>query len=69
MKIHYDDLQLDFKSYDQLCYQDDKEYYITLFLDGNNVGNVYVYIDKENESREYICINYEILYLDTLKQI
>ena len=67
MKKYSDDLSLDFKDYDQLSYEDCGDAtYIELFLDGNSVGLVEVYTDVENEEREYICINYEMIYLDTM---
>ena len=68
MKKYSDDFQLDFKSYDQLSYEDNGSM-IGVFLDDKPMGLCEVYTDWENESREYICINYEIIYLDTLKQI
>jgi len=67
MKKYSDDLQLEFKDYDQLSYEDNgDETYIELFLDGDSIGLVEVYTDVENEKREYICINYEMIYLDTI---
>jgi hypothetical protein len=70
MKRYSDEFSLDFKSYDQLSYEDDgQSAYVKVYLDDEPVAFCKVYNDRENESREYICINYEILYLDTLKQI
>ena len=68
MKKYSDDLQLEFKDYDQLSYEDNGGM-IGVFLDDKQVGLCEVYTDWENESREYIYINNEIIYLDTLKQI
>ena len=70
MERHYDDLSLDFKDYNQLSYEDDgKSPFVKIYLD--NVPNAFckVFTDNENEEREYVCINYEIVYLDTLNQI
>jgi hypothetical protein len=69
MKIFDDDLQLEFKDYDQLSYYDSQSDYIDLYNKDEFVGYVNVYTDVENEKREYICINHEIVYLDTLEQI
>jgi hypothetical protein len=60
---------LDFKSYDQLSFYDSKTDYIDLYHKDEFVGYVIVYNDKENGNREYICINHEIVYLDTLEEI
>ena len=69
MKIFDDELQLEFKDYNQLYYYDSKTDYIDLYNKGEFVGYVIVYTDVENEKREYIIINYEIVYLDTLEKI
>lgn len=69
MKIFDDDLQLEFKDYDQLSYYDSQSDYIDLYNKDEFVGYVNVYTDVENEKREYICINHEIVYLDTLEKI
>ena len=64
-----DNLILNFTETKQLQYMDDEIDYIKLYLSGNFVGELYVYIDWENEKREYIVINYTIEYLDTLEEI
>jgi hypothetical protein len=69
MKIFDDDLQLEFKDYEQLSYYDSKTDYIDLYHKDQFVGYVIVYTDVENEKREYIIINHEIVYLDTLEKI
>ena len=69
MEIYSDDLELEFKDYDQLSYYDSGSDYIDLYNKDEFVGYVMVYTDAENEKREYICINNEIIYLDTLEQI
>lgn len=67
-KMFKDDFALDFANYDQLSYTDTGSKYISLLLDGKFVGKILVYTDRENESREYICVNYEVIYLDTIKR-
>jgi hypothetical protein len=68
MKKYSDELTLDFKSYDQLSYEDNDSL-VGIFLDDKPMGLCEVFTDRENEKREYVCINYEMIYLDTLKQI
>ena len=57
---------VEFERYDQLSYQDKKEV-IELFVDNFYIGDMEVWGDSEMDGREYICVNYEILYLDELK--
>jgi hypothetical protein len=64
-----DELTLEFSNYEQLTYEDNEQQTIKLFLDDEFVGNVKVYIDEENSKREYICVNFEIIYLDSLFQL
>jgi len=40
---------------------------VELFVEDFYVGDVKVYLDSEMDSREYICLNYTIVYLDELK--
>lgn len=67
-KYNNEELTLEFKKYSQLSYEDLGEEYIQLFLDNKSVGLVEVSTDVESENREYIIINYEILYLTEIKK-
>lgn len=67
-KYNDEELTLDFKKYSQLSYKDSGEEYVQLFFDNKNVGLVEVSTDVENENREYIIINCEIIYLDTIEK-
>lgn len=58
-----------FDSYDQLSYQDFGGDNIVLTVDSVLIGECEVWTDVENENREYITINYEMIYLDTIKKI
>ena len=58
-----------FNSYDQLSYQDFGGEGIVLMVDDVLIGECEVWTDEENENREYILINYEMIYLDTIKKI
>jgi hypothetical protein len=69
MDYEYDELHLEFSSYSQISFLDDEHEYVKVFLDGNSVGYALVYTDMENDNREYIVVNNEILYLDTLEAI
>lgn len=66
--VHEDEFQLEFKNYEELSYLDKDDYYIELFYNEDFVGNLKVYLDAEEDDREYIIINYEIIYLDTIKK-
>lgn len=58
---------LQFKNYSQLSFKDLGEDSIQLFLDNESVGMADVWTDVGNQNREYIIINNEIIYLDTIK--
>jgi hypothetical protein len=58
-----------FTKYEQLSYKDNEETYVELYVDDKLIGEIEVWKDSEEENREYICINYTIVYLDTLKKI
>ena len=62
-----EELELKFENYSQLSYEDLGEEYVQLFLDDESIGLVEVSTDIENQKREYIIVNYEIIYLDTIK--
>ena len=68
-KIISEETEVDFKDYSQLSYKDTDEPSIELFVDGVSQGWAKVWLDSEMDNREYICLNYEIIYLDTLKKI
>lgn len=57
--------KVNFKSYDQLSYAN-KGDLIELYINSNYEGDVKVWKDSQMNDREYITINYEIIYLDTL---
>lgn len=60
-----------FRSYDQLSYEDDGNPKVKLYVDNVYIGRIKVWVDRmdnEFDEREYICVNYEMIYLDTLKK-
>ena len=62
-------IDLKFSNYNELSFKDNKDYYIEVLLKEELISLVEVYTDLENENREYIIINYEMIYLDTIKNI
>jgi len=61
-----EETEVQFTKYEQLSYYDNDEPEVTLFIDGVPVGQIKVWQDSEMENREYICLNYEVVYLDRL---
>jgi len=59
---------VDFTKYEQLSYKDNEGDNVELFKDGELLGGIKVWLDSEMDDREYICINYTIVYLDTLAE-
>ena len=57
-----------FNEYSDLSYRDDGYENIDLYVQYVCVGDIEVFTDRENGNREYICVNYEVLYLDTIKK-
>ena len=62
-----EELELKFENYSQLSFEDLDEEYVQLFIDNESIGLVEVSTDVENQRREYIIVNHEIIYLDTIK--
>ena len=57
--------RVEFKSFNQLSYEN-KGNMVELYVDNNYVGDIEVFRDSEMENREYICVNYQIVYLNTI---
>ena len=66
MKIENEEFSLDYKNLEDLSYYDPNTEYIELYHLNDFAGYLKVWVDMENNEREYICINYEIVYLDTI---
>jgi hypothetical protein len=66
MKRIKEETEVRFKDYKQLSYLDEGEPEVTLYVDDRPVGIIKVWLDSEMDNREYICLNYEVVYLDTL---
>jgi hypothetical protein len=63
-----EETEVRFTRYEQLSYYDNDEPEVTLFIDEVSVGVVKVWQDSEMNGREYICLNYEVVYLDSLNR-
>lgn len=59
----------DLKNHNNLSYNDYGDDYVTVLHNGMLVDDVEVFTDRENSNREYVVINNEIIYLDTIKKI
>ena len=66
MKLITEETEVKFEKYTDLSYLDDGEPEITLFNKDMIVGYIKVWKDTEQDGREYICLNYEVVYLDTI---
>lgn len=66
LKKILEETEVHFTRYDQMSYYDNDEPEVTLYVDDNPVGQIKVWQDSELQGREYICINYEVVYLDRL---
>lgn len=67
-KIKEED-NIEFTHYDQLSFKDEGASDVELYVDGKLQGEIEVWKDSEMGGREYICINYSIVYLDSLMEI
>ena len=64
-----EEFQLDYRNLSELSYKDNGIDYMTLFHNNKEVCDIEVFTDVENGKREYILINYELVYLDTIKKL
>jgi len=64
-----EDTNVKFKSYDELSYEIQVDDNVILRVKDKPLGLVEVWFDSEQDDREYICINYEIIYLDDIRCI
>jgi hypothetical protein len=68
MKRIQEETEVSFEKYTDLSYLDDGEPDVTLYVNDMAVGYIKVWKDSEQSGREYICLNYEVIYLDTLNK-
>ena len=62
-----DEIDIECKDIKNLLYYDQKEEHVELYNNGDFVDNIIVFTYRENEDKEYICINSEVVYLKELK--
>lgn len=67
-KMIKEETEVKFERYTDLSYFDSGEPEVTLYVKDRPVGHILVWKDSEQEGREYICVNYEIIYLDTISK-
>lgn len=60
---------VEFDNESDLSFFDDGEENISLYVKKHFVGDCKVWKDSDEGGREYITINYNITYLDTLRKI
>ena len=68
-KIITEETEVKFDNYSDLSYNDNGSKMVELFVKGESTGKIEVFTDRENENREYVCINYEMVYLDTITKL
>jgi hypothetical protein len=68
-KIIAEETEVKYQNLDDLSYIDFGEDMIALYVNKEFEGDIKVWKDSEMDGREYICINYEIIYLDTIKKL
>lgn len=68
MNLLCEEDEIVFEKYEDLSYENKGEL-IELYVKGEYVGDMEVWNDSEMDGREYVTINYTIVYLDTIKKI
>ena len=68
-KIIEEETEVKYQNLDELSYMDFGEDVVALYVKKEFEGDIKVWKDSEMDGREYICINYEIIYLDTIKEM
>lgn len=75
MQQIFEETEVVFKEYSELSYIDNNDEtpsgrpMVALYVSGQYEGDIEVWYDAEMDDRPYVCINYEIVYLDTIKEI
>ena len=59
----------DLKDYNDITIYDNGHEDVQVHYKGKYINRAKVCLDSEEDNREYICINNEIIYLDTLNKI
>ena len=75
LKIILEETEVKFKDYSELSYvnigdcKEDGSPLISLYVNNQFEGFIELWCDAENDERDYICVNYEMIYLDTIKEM
>ena len=65
-KLILEETEVVYKNLSDLSFADDGEDNVELYVNDELIGEIDVFTDRGNEEREYICVNYEMIYLDTI---
>ena len=68
VRIIQEEDEVKYQNLDELSYFDDDKDTVALYVKNNYEGDIKVWKDSEMDGREYVCINYEIIYLDTIRK-
>ena len=74
MKMIFEETEVKYSSLDELSYIDcgdespSREPMVKLYVNNKYEGHIERWCDYENDERDYICVNYEMIYLDTIKE-
>ena len=68
MTIITEETEVKFTEHKELSYSDNGGDNVDLYVKDFPVGEIEVFTDRENENREYICLNYTMVYLDTIEK-
>lgn len=68
IRIYDEDFFIVYKDILELSYFDNNKKHIIIYVNNNPKGKLEVYTDKENDNREYVIINCEVVYLDNIKK-
>lgn len=63
-----EETEVKFEKKEDLSYYDFDGDNVELWVKDEFVGDIEVFTDRENGNREYICVNYEMIYLDTIAE-
>lgn len=67
VKIITEDTEVKFEKNEDLSFYDYGGDNVELYVNGEFLGEIEVFTDRENGNREYICINHEVVYLDSIE--
>lgn len=68
VKIITEDTEVKFEKNEDLSFYDYGGDNVELWVKDEYVGDIEVFTDRENDNQEYICVNHEIIYLDTITE-